>query len=340
MQQATVEVLIQEAYALVDANGSVNFAFQGGEPTLAGLEYFEKFVTLAKKLRPAHVQVTYAIQTNGMLLNEQWATFLREYDFLVGLSMDGYKDLHDCYRADVNNQGSWSTVRNAFQLLQNHKVRVNILCVVTKQCAQRPEKVYNELKKMGARYIQFIACMDPIGKPRGKMPFSLTPALYGKFLCRLFDLWYRDWETGNYHSIRLFDDYVNILLGNSCGTCATCGRCGNYFVVEGDGSVYPCDFFVLDRWRLGCLGEDTLKDMSCSEKTRKFLLWGSRKPAQCRSCRWRRLCDGGCKNDWQDENGVLENYYCEAFRALFAHAEQRLLTIARAEQTARRQIGV
>lgn len=146
-------------------------------------------------------------------------------------------------------------------------------------------------------------------------------------------------EKGNYHSVRLFDDYVHILLRDGASTCATCGRCGAYFVVEGDGSVYPCDFYVLDEWRMGRLGENSLAELAGSEAARNFLGWGSEKPEECGSCRWKSLCGGGCKNDWVYTDGRPRNYFCRSFRMLFDHAETRLAEIARAELAARRGFG-
>lgn len=337
MQPETVDLLLREAFGAVEPGGSVQFAFQGGEPTVAGLDYFRGFVRKARARRPAGVQVSYAIQTNGTLLDEAWAEFFRQENFLVGLSIDGFKELHNGYRTDAAGEGSWNRVCRAAQLLQKHRVAVNALCVVTAQCARSPEKAYNTLKKLGFAYIQFIACLDPIGVPRGSLPFSLTPEAYGKFLCRAFDLWYADWERGQYHSVRLFDDYVHLLLGDGASTCATCGRCGSYFVVEGDGSVYPCDFFVLDRWRMGRLGEAPLAELARSQSALDFLRWGQQKPAECAGCRWGSLCNGGCKNDWVEQDGQPHNYFCAAFRALLDHAAPRLLRVARAEAQARRQ---
>ncbi len=214
---------------------------------------------------------------------------------------------------------------------------VNALCVVTAQCAHHPEKVYVGLKKLGFEHLQFIPCLDPMNTPRGQMQYSLAPEAYGDFLCLLFDLWYQDWEQGSYHSIRLFDDYVHLLVGDGTSACSTCGRCGGYLVIEGDGSVYPCDFYVLDNWRLGRLGETPLKEMIQGERARSFYRWGMEKPLECANCQWNHFCDGGCKNDWVVDDGT-HNYFCIAFRQFFAYSENRLLTIARAEKAARRHI--
>ena len=336
MGPETVDRLLSEAFANIEPKGSAHFAFQGGEPTVAGLPFFQSFTAKVAERKPKDVAVSYSIQTNGTLLNEAWAAFLKQHDFLVGISMDGYRDLHNYYRVNAEGKDTWKTVSGAFQMLTQAGVRTNALCVVTGQCAKHPDKAYRELKKLGVGYMQFIPCLDPIEEARGSMPFSLTPKAYGQFLCRLFDLWYEDWARGDYHSVRLFDDYVNILLGSTgWSTCATCGRCGAYFVVEGDGSVYPCDFFVLDRWKMGKFGENSLREMAESDEARDFLLWGREKPAECGSCRWFRLCNGGCKNDWE-RNGPPHNHYCEAFKIFFAHAEERLRLVAREELRVRR----
>lgn len=134
--------------------------------------------------------------------------------------------------------------------MQKHDVEVNLLCVVNRAVARSPQKVYASLKKLGVRHLQFIACLDPIEGERGAQPWALTPEAYGKFLCGLFDVYYRDWVNGDYTSVRLFDDYIHMAMGMPAGTCATSGSCGAYFVVEGDGTVYPCDFYCLDEWEM------------------------------------------------------------------------------------------
>jgi len=337
MTQDTVDILLAQAFGEVQSGGVVSFAFQGGEPAVAGLDFFREFAAKARARCPVGVTLNFAIQTNGTLLDEAWASFFHDENFLVGISIDGFKDLHDMHRVDIQGRGSWNRVMRGLRLLQKYHVDVNALCVVTGRCARSPGKVYRELCKLGFQYIQFIACLDPIGETRGQMPYSLTPEAYGKFLCGVFDLWYADWEAGQYHSVRLFDDYVHVLLGDGASTCATCGTCSAYFVVEGDGSVYPCDFFVLDDWCMGKLGERSIKEMMESDAARRFLLWGKEKPKPCGQCRWSRVCSGGCKNDWIQGREGSRNYYCQAFQALLDYGGSRLLNIARAEYAAMRR---
>ena len=336
MGEALAEALIRQVFEAVEAGGFVSFAFQGGEPTVAGLPFFRFFVDTVSKYNPGGVRVSYAIQTNGTLLNEEWAQFLKENHFLLGLSLDGIRSVHDMHRTDLAGEGTWKRVLAARTLLEKHGVDYNALCVVTGPCAQRAEQVYKSLKSLGFRYMQFIACLDPMGHARGQEPWSLTPEAYGAFLCRLFDLWYRDWEVGDYHSIRLFEDCVHILLGDGASTCATCGKCGAYLVVEGDGSAYPCDFYVLDDWKIGSVKEMTIAEMAESEKAKAFLAWGTRKPDECASCPYGSICRGGCKNDWFTDETGPHNYFCHAFRMLLDHALPRLQQVAKAELTARR----
>lgn len=335
LKEDLANTLIIQAFEAIDPDGTVTFAFQGGEPTIAGLPFFRQFTAKVKECCPPGVTVHFSIQTNGTLLNADWAKFFQEERFLVGLSIDGFRDAHEAHRVDTRGYGTWKQVLAAKALLEKYQVDFNALCVVTRHCASHPEKAYKTLKQLGFRYIQFIACLDPIGHKRGSEPWSLTPDAYGRFLCRVFDLWYQDWLSGNYHSIRLFEDYVHILLGDGASACSTCGKCGSYLVIEGDGSGYPCDFFVLDHWKIGSLPQTTIAQMAAGTKAAEFLHWGTEKPEECGHCPYGRLCNGGCKNDWFTDETGTHNYFCSAFRTLLDYAFPRLRQIALAELTAR-----
>lgn len=284
MTQERADLLISEAFSNLDPGGAVTFSFQGGEPTLAGLDFFRHFIARVEAVRPPQAQVSYALQTNGLALDDAWAAFLAQHRVLVGVSVDGTKDLHDGARVDAAGRGTWNRVTAALRTLQRHGVEVNLLCVVSRSVVRRPQKVYTTLKKLGVRHLQFIACLDPLEAERGSQVWSLTPQAYGHFLCTLFDAYYRDWSRGEYTSVRLFDDYVHLAMGLPSGTCATSGSCGAYFVVEGDGSVYPCDFYATDPWKLGTLGRQTLPELAGCERARRFLQQGERKPDACASC--------------------------------------------------------
>lgn len=340
MSEETAEQLIRLAFAAVSGNECVNFSFQGGEPTLTGLDFFRSFVRAAKKLRPQGVNVQFTIQTNGFRIDSDWADFFAANRFLVGVSLDGDKDLHNTFRVDASGSGTYPRVLKSLQLLTARNVDVNLLCVVTNLCARHPQRVYRALKKTGVRFLQFIPCLDPLEQPRGTAKFSLTPEDYGAFLCALFDEWYRDWEQGTYVSVRTFDDYVHLAMGRPCGTCATSGRCGTYLVVEGDGSLFPCDFYCVDQWKLGNLHDlESLDEVLGSQKEQCFLNESKEKPVECAECPWRSMCWGGCKRDWYtDGAGAACNYYCAAYRRFFAWAMPRLERIARAELARSRQL--
>ncbi len=332
MTRETTELLIKSAYAAAEPGGAVSFAFQGGEPTLAGLSFFRHFVERAAEYNDRRLRIHYSIQSNGLTVDEEWADFFLRNDFLVGISVDGEQFIHDSLRPDAAGGATYERAAGAFLLLQRKKVPVNLLCVVTRQCAKRGARVYRSLRDLGGTYLQFIPCLDPLGVPRGSMPYSLTPELYGRFLCDVFDEWYRDWKSGRYISVRSFDDYVHLAMGLPAGSCATSGACGAYFVAEGDGSLYPCDFYCLDEWKLGRLGEAPLKEIAAGETGSRFLLESRRRPPECAACRYVRLCFGGCKRDWTRTDQENHNYYCPAFKRFFAYAESRLFEIAAAER--------
>lgn len=334
MTQTCVDSLIQAAFTEAERGGRVNFFFQGGEPLLAGLHFFQYFIQQVRAARPRDITVQYAIQTNALTINDAWAEFFSENQFLVGVSVDGIKDIHDLQRIDAAEKGTWNRVIAALRCLKKHNVEVNLLCVVSAPIARSPHKVYSNLKKLGLRHLQFIACLDPLELPRGSMPWSLTPQAYGRFLCGVFDEYHRDWLAGCYTSVRLFDDYIHMAMGLPPSTCATSGSCGVYFVVEGDGSVYPCDFYALDAWKMGCIGETPLSELATCETAQRFLRQSKRKPDACEQCRWWSLCHGGCMRDWHEEDGVLHNYYCTAFQTLFDYAGERIMAMAHAERCA------
>ena len=290
------------------------------------------FTQTVQKYNQKHVTVQYAIQTNGLAVTEKWAEFFSKEHFLVGISLDGTPDVHDALRPDTQGNGTWNRITQTIELLRRYGVECNLLCVVTKRLAKKAERVYKSMKATGVRYLQFIPCLDPLDTPQGQQPYSLTPELYAQFLCALFDAWYRDWKTITYVSIRLFEDYIQLLLGGPAGICSTTGTCGAYMVVEGSGAVYPCDFFCLDAYKLGTVQNDTLQSLLTGEKMRAFITDGWQIPAECQQCKWVHLCRGGCKRDRNVADKVRRSYYCKALQKFFAYAEPRLYEMVRAVQ--------
>lgn len=305
------------------AKGTCNFAFQGGEPTLAGLEFFRTVVALQKKYAKKGLVVTNALQTNGLLLDEEWCSFLKENHFLVGLSLDGTKDTHDLYRCSSDGKGSYSTVLRIAQRLKTNHVEFNILTVVTSQLSRNITKVYNFYKRNEWLYQQYIPCMDSLGEDRGEQGYSLKPEEYGVFLKKLFDLWYQDLTRGFYVSIRYFDNLLRIMHGIPPESCAMCGHCNIQYLVEGDGTVFPCDFYALDSYRLGNVNTNTIEEMDARRKEIRFIEDSYLLTEGCKECPWVKLCKGGCRRDYI--NGQIpKNYYCESFRSFFEYAYPKL----------------
>ena len=304
------------------------FVFQGGEPTLRGLPFYEELIRLQQPYRKQGISISNTIQTNGLLIDEQWASFLAQNEFLVGLSLDGTEKINDSLRVDSRGDGSFRKIKRAAQLLEQANVPFNIVTVVTKKIAGHAQEVYKAYLDNGWRYLQFIPCLDPYGETPGLHPYSLTPDAYGKFLCKLFDLWYQDAILGEIVYIRYFENILGMLLGFPPESCGVCGTCAREYVIEADGSVYPCDFYVMDAYRLGNINRDTLVKIDANDRQKQFILRSRQKPANCISCRWKAFCNGGCVRNRDDGKTLRENYYCSAFHAFFDYTMPRFEKLA------------
>ncbi len=308
------------------ADGCCSFTFQGGEPTLAGLPFYKETIRLQKQYARSGVQIQNAIQTNGYLLDDAWAEFLGEHRFLVGLSLDGPAELHDKNRLDNQGRGTFQRVMHTVQLLKKYHVSFNILCVVTGRNARAAERIYNFYRRQGFGWLQFIPCIEPPEQCCRIPGLHLSAKDYGIFLTRIFDLWYQDLQHGKYISIRHLDNWLAILLGGSPEACNMSGHCSVQFVVEGDGGVYPCDFYAYDEWRLGTVGEEALEQLLQCEKAAHFVKASHTLPEQCAACRWLLLCRNGCRRDREilpDGRPGL-NRFCEAYLYFFSQKHRQL----------------
>lgn len=328
MSIENLEALVKKT--LEYADGICTFAFQGGEPTLAGLDFYRKFVEFEKKYNIKNVKVNNAIQTNGVVIDEEWAKFLAENNFLVGLSLDGPKDIHDGNRVDPQNEGTYNKVMKAVSLFDKYKVEYNILFVVNAYVARHAAKIYSFFKKCNFRYLQFIPCLDPLEEVPGGYPYSLKPDRLAIFMKTLFDLWYEDIMKDDYYSIRHFDNLVGMLMGYRPEACGMGGTCQCQFVVEADGSVYPCDFYVTDEWKIGNLLEMSFEDVLSSETARRFIESSHHIDPACKECKWLNICRGGCRRTrepYADEKPIL-NYFCPAYKDFYEYAMPRLQKVA------------
>ncbi len=313
MTSDTLETLVKRAMNY--AEGSVSFAFQGGEPTLAGLDFYKELIRLEKKYNRG-LQVFNSIQTNGGLINDEWAKFLSENHFLVGLSLDGTKELHDKYRKNATGEGTYERTLESAELFEKHGVEFNILCVVNDDIASHPTETYEAIRRF--RFLQFIPCIDDFDLT--KRMFSPSEENYGHFLIETFKLYLGDIQKGEYVSVRAFDNYVQMLKGRRPESCSMTGRCTCYFVIEGNGDVYPCDFYVLDKWKLGNIRENDFRTMLKSEKAQAFVSSSVYMHPDCRTCRHYSLCRGGCRRDrepFDDQNRPGKSRYCESYKMFF-----------------------
>ncbi len=310
----------------------VSFGWQGGEPTLMGLPFFRKAVSLQQRYGRGQ-SVGNGLQTNGLLIDEEWAGFLAEYKFLVGISLDGPEHIHDKYRLLRSGKGSWSKVVDKAKLLLDKEVAVNALTVINDYSADFPEEIYSFHKHLGLNYMQFIPCLelDP-QNPASPAFFSAPPEKYGKFLCRVFDLWLGDFDgMVATTSIRFFDSLFHLYIDSTPPECTLFKECGIYVVIEHNGDVYSCDFFVDPEWMLGNIMENRLIDMLNSSLQKKFGHLKAALPPECQKCSWLHLCRGGCTKDrLHNPSDKALNHFCRSYKIFFEHADRRFRDLASA----------
>lgn len=329
MTEKTLKNVIRRT--MLRAEGAISYAFQGGEPTLRGLDFFKRAVEYQKQYNKNGLLVQNALQTNGLTLNEEWCRFLRENDFLVGVSVDGTKEVHDTYRHAKGNGGStFGRICQSIELLEEYKTDFNILTVVNRKVVEHIQEIYAFYKEKNWHYQQYIPCLDPLGEPHGQNPFSIRPKEYGQFLIDLFKLWYADWKREEQPYIRQFENYMGILLGYAPEACDQRGSCGIQYAVEADGSVYPCDFYMTDAFRIGNFNESKLNQIDEDRRKIAFVEKSKRLAVECRECPYYILCRGGCQRnrDYNKETGQYNNYFCEGYCAFFAECEDMLKEIA------------
>jgi uncharacterized protein len=329
MSPETIETIIRKV--LQFASGNATFSFQGGEPTLCGIDFFKSVINLQTKLNLHNVKISNCIQTNGILINNEWAEFLHDNNFLVGLSLDGPPEVHDRYRVDANGKGTFNRVMQTTEFFDTYKVEYNILFVVTNETASRPDSIYDFCQEKNFNFLQFMPCIDPAESKRDVHGYSLRPQQYTFFLNHFFDRWSMDFMGGKEISIRYFDNLVRMVMGETPETCSMRGSCGCQFVFEADGSVYPCDFYVTDAWKLGNISKDELLELYEGENCTRFIKSSLSAEPACRECKWKSLCRGGCRRDRENllNNKLERNYYCASFKEFLEYAYPRLLDIAK-----------
>ena len=324
----------------------VNFAWQGGEPTLMGVDFFRRALRLQGQYADGKA-ITNSFQTNGILLDDEWGAFLAENSFLVGLSLDGPRELHDRYRVDRGQKPSFDRVMAGLDKLKQHQVEFNTLTVLQHHNAGHPLEVYRFLRETGSRFMQFIPIVERLAPQPGPdglelvaprfeggalvARWSVGATQYGRFLCRVFDEWVRR-DVGSYF-VQLFDVALGAWMGEEPSLCIFAETCGRALVIEHNGDLYSCDHFVYPDYRLGNVQDESIRDMVGSPAQIRF---GRDKrdalPEYCRKCRFLLACNGGCPKHRFERTPDGEaglNYLCEGYQRFFVHATPYMQAMTR-----------
>lgn len=322
---------------------SIHFVWQGGEPTLMGLDFFKKAVNYQKQFAKPQVEITNSFQTNGILIDDEWAQFFYENQFLVGISIDGPQFLHDCYRIFPNGKGTFSAVMKAIEKLHRYHVAFNTLTCVHSENSKYPIETYQFLKQIPSHYMQFIPIVEPqIGSnafrgvnPNQKIekatPRSVKPKQWGQFLLNIFEEWLKN-DIGDFF-VQFFDNILALVCGIPASICSFQPVCGRALVIEHNGDLYSCDHFVFPENRLGNLHE---KDLSLFVNSEKQLLFGINKhrkmAQQCQHCKWVNLCFCECPSNRivEQPTGFSQNYLCEGYALFFSATFTRFEAMAKA----------
>lgn len=324
MDEALLETYIRQRLE-ASPGPATHFEWHGGEPTLLGLDYFRRIVQLQKAHGPAGRTVSNGLQTNGTLLDADWARFLAAEGFSVGLSLDGPPGAHDRFRTTRDGHPTQARTVAAFHLLRRHRVHVDLLCVLHAGNAEAPQETYGCFRDLGATHLQFLPLVQPSGGREAADPETL-----GRFLCAVFDQWIRQ-DLGHI-TIQLFDEAFRAAAGQPHALCIFRETCGDVLVLEHEGSVYTCDHYVDPDHRLGNLREEPLDRLARLPEQAAF---GRRKrdalPSRCRACDVLAFCNGGCPKDRLDAEATGEpgvNRLCPAYRRFFRHARPALTRLA------------
>ena len=317
-------------YIQSHAGNVVEFALQGGEPTLLGLDFYKQAVEYQQEFAQGK-QITNAFQTNGIALNQQWAAFFKQHHFLIGLSIDGLSAVHNRYRISGNGNPTFEKVVKALNLLQEYGVEFNTLTVINDQNWQKGRETYLALKQLGSTYMQFIPIVERHAQTQSVTDFSVPSEGYGQFLVDVFHEWYAH-DVGKIY-VSQFDNLLGQWLGYPSTTCVHQPTCGQSLVAEANGDVYACDHFVYPEYKVGNLTQQPLTEIVLSSKQQQFGLEKSQKlTALCRRCEFRKLCYGGCPKhrfiSLENEPNP-HNYLCASYRYFFEQTAPYMQAMAR-----------
>lgn len=312
--------------------GIASFIWQGGEPLLAGLDFFNEVISFEVEFAPPNTFISNAIQTNGTLINEKWAKFLKFYNFLVGVSLDGPRDIHDSRRNFNNGNGSFDAVMRGLNILENYGVDYNILTVVHRGNISRTNALMDFYKQNRFKWIQFLPAMKfNSHNPESPAKYEINAHEYGQFLRETFDWWFKEFMRNATppFSIRFFDDVLSTYINDDPGFCVISKECINTLIIEQNGDIFPCDFFMSDRWKLGNIGSDDLESITKSDTYKEFRHLKLVLSDKCNTCKWKNKCYGGCPRNRNYRNNEYNiDYFCEAYYDFYEYTRERMKQLA------------
>ncbi|QIW16637.1 anaerobic sulfatase maturase [Pasteurellaceae bacterium RH1A] len=336
MSQETLRNYVKNYIESV-ASQRVEFAWQGGEPTLLGLDFFKQAVKFQQEFANGK-QITNAFQTNGLALNHQWADFFRQNNFLIGLSIDGLSAVHNRYRITSQSNGTFDKVVKALELLKSHQVEFNTLTVVNDQNWNKGRATYQALKELGSTFMQFIPIVETDGfakNPPKPTAFSVPPDGFGRFLVDVFNEWQKE-DVGKIFVLE-FDNLLGQYLGYPSSSCVHQPTCGKSLIVEASGEVYACDHFVYPEFKVGNLNQQPLTEIVLSRPQQAFGLDKQRKLTSiCKQCEFKPLCQGGCPKHRivaLPNEKERHNYLCASYRHFFSQTKEAMQAMKKAIQT-------
>ena len=329
------ELLERYIRANIEGNNSpvIAFAWHGGEPLLAGKEFFRKAVALEQKYAEGRT-VENSIQTNGLLLDDEWCAIFRDNNFLVGVSIDGPEHIHDAHRVDAGGQPTFARVMKGIERLYRNRVEYNTLTTVNIHSEGRGAEVYNFLRGISV-FMQFLPvaellCDGRIQSPEAQKadiaPWSVSAKGFGEFMCDVFDIWVKK-DVGRRY-VQLFDATLALMVGVQPSVCSLCETCGSGLTVEHNGDVYCCDHFVYPEYKIGNIHTDRLADLAYCDRQFEFgVAKRALLPRECRHCKYYNLCHGECpKHRFIDDNRgeYGKNYLCEGYKHFYNHTAQAM----------------
>ncbi len=303
----------------------VRFIWHGGEPTLAGIEFYEQAVEQQAKIQAAGIKVQNSIQTNGTLLNQQWMDFFLKHNFRPGLSIDGPEHIHNAQRVDLAGRGTFSRVYKGLQLLQQSGIRYGVNAVITRTSLSYPLEIYDFFKSAGVSGCDFSPCAEVDPETGQLLPFSITPDEYAQFMRVIFDQWFQD-DNPEFR-IRRFSEFIQGAIGGKPHLCEFNQACHNYLAIDYDGSVFLCGRFMgTDTMRLGNLVETSLQDILASDRYQQIKAEVTSVKPECQACKWLSVCKGGCTYYRHLLTGELTapNYLCPVYKTMFEYVSEKV----------------